>query len=96
VGALGEILRPGVAHLEVLTSGIRPDALSVEGVVRGEAVGERTRLEVEERALGRVVGAVEAGGGRVLAVQPVRQSLEDYFFEEMGGRGDGGNPWGEG
>jgi len=29
-------------------------------------------------------------------VQPVRQSLEDYFFEEMGDTGKGGNPWGEG
>jgi hypothetical protein len=51
---------------------------------------------VEEEGLGRVVDAVERGKGRVLAVQPVRQSLEDYFFEEMKDEGGGGDPWGEG
>jgi len=35
-------------------------------------------------------------GGRVLSVQPLRQSLEEYFFQEMGGDKGGGNPWGEG
>jgi hypothetical protein len=46
-------------------------------------VGERWRLEVEERSLGALVRAVETKGGRVLSVSPVRQSLEDYFFKEM-------------
>ena len=39
---------------------------------------------------------IEAAGGRVLSVQPVRQSLEDYFFREMGGRAAGRpGAWGE-
>ncbi len=46
-------------------------------------MGERLRLEVGEGALGAVIRAVEAAGGRVLSVQPVRQSLEDYFIQEM-------------
>ena len=50
------------------------------------ALGERWRLEVAERSLGAVVRAVEAAGGRILSVQPVRQSLEDYFFKEIGAR----------
>ncbi|HSD28541.1 MAG TPA: hypothetical protein VLL75_14660, partial [Vicinamibacteria bacterium] len=45
-----------------------------------ERVGDRLRLEVDERDLGRTVAAVEAAGGRILSVQPVRQTLEDYFF----------------
>jgi ABC-2 type transport system ATP-binding protein len=96
VGALGEIVRPAVAHLELLVSGAAPEVASIPGVVRHEALGDRTRLEVEEESLGRVVDAVERGKGRVLAVQPVRQSLEDYFFEEMKDEGGGGDPWGEG
>ena len=48
-------------------------------------MGERWRLEVAEGQLGSVVQAVEAAGGRILSVQPMRQSLEDYFFKEMGG-----------
>jgi len=46
--------------------------------------------------LGRAVAAVEAAGGRVLSVQPVRQTLEDYFFREMGVATGGGAAWGEG
>jgi ABC-2 type transport system ATP-binding protein len=96
VGALGEILRPAVAHLELLVSGVGPEVASSPGVVHQEALGDRTRLEVQEESLGRVIDAVEKGKGRVLAVQPVRQSLEDYFFEEMKGESEGGEPWGEG
>jgi len=43
-------------------------------------LGDRLRLEVAEGSLGRVISAVEAAQGRVLSVQPVRQSLEDYFI----------------
>jgi ABC-2 type transport system ATP-binding protein len=96
VGALGELLRLEVAHMEVFAAGLGPDAPGLEGCGRSERMGDRTRLEVEERALGRVIAAVEAAGGRIVSVQPVRQSLEDYFFREMGGVPHGGRAWGEG
>jgi hypothetical protein len=51
---------------------------------------------VDERDLGRTLGAVEASGGRILSVQPVRQTLEDYFFREMGAAAQGASAWGEG
>ena len=96
VGALGELLRLDVEHMEVFVSGIAPDAPGLEAT-RQERVGDRLRLEVEERQLGRVVAAVEAAGGRVLSVQPVRQTLEDYFLREMGSpRAGGADAWGEG
>jgi hypothetical protein len=47
-------------------------------------MGERWTLHVPEGQLGTVVRALEAAGGRILSVQPVRQSLEEYFFKEMG------------
>jgi ABC-2 type transport system ATP-binding protein len=89
IGALGEILRPDVAHLEVLAAGVDPAGLDLEGVARHETVGDRVRLEIGENALGRVVLAVEAAGGRVLSVQPMRASLEDYFFRELEGASGG-------
>ncbi len=83
-GPLGELLRLDASHMEVLASGVTATAPGLEAA-RSVPVGDRLRLEVEERSLGRVVTAIEAAGGRVLGVQPVRQTLEDYFFEEMGG-----------
>jgi ABC-2 type transport system ATP-binding protein len=100
VGPLGELLRLDVTHMEVLASGVGAGTPGLEAAARLDPVGDRVRLEIEERSLGRIVSAIEAAGGRVLGVQPVRRTLEDYFFEEMGGasgRGkDQGGEWGEG
>src|SRR6185295_5563218 len=85
VGRLADILRLDVAHMEILMSGTEPAKLHVPGLLGHHTVGERHRLEVDEKALGVVIRAVEEAGGRILGVQPVRQSLEDYFFKEMGG-----------
>jgi ABC-2 type transport system ATP-binding protein len=100
VGPLAELLRVDVSHMEVLASGIAAGTPGLEDA-RSVPVGDRLRLEVQERSLGRVVAAIEAAGGRVLGVQPVRRTLEDYFFEEMGGAvgatdASGGREWGEG
>ncbi len=96
VGPLGDLLQLDVAHLEVLAAGL-PGSFTFPGAApRSERVGDRLRIEVAEGGLGPVVAAVEAAGGRVLSVQPVRQSLEDYFFREMGGRAAGRpGAWGE-
>jgi ABC-2 type transport system ATP-binding protein len=95
VGALGEMLRLDMTHMEVLTVGPEHGLPPLDGEARREVVGDRIRLEVEEEALGRVITGVEAAGGRVLAVQPVRQSLEDYFYREMGGEKAKEGPWEE-
>lgn len=95
VGPLGDLLQIDVAHLEVLAGGL-PGSFTVPGAPPSERVGDRLRIEVAEGALSSVVAAVEAAGGRVLSVQPVRQSLEDYFFREMGGQAAGRpGAWGE-
>jgi len=93
VGRLADILRLDVAHMEILMSGVDPARLRVAGLHGHHTVGERHRLEVDEKALGTVIRAVEEAGGRILGVQPVRQSLEDYFFKEMGGEPTVGS-WG--
>jgi ABC-2 type transport system ATP-binding protein len=82
-GPLAEILRLDVAHMEILAAGFDPGRLEIEGLHRRHTLGERHRLEVTEASLGRAIVAIEGAGGRILAVQPVRQSLEDYFFQEM-------------
>ena len=95
VGPLQEILSLDVSHMEVLVSGVDGGTLAGEGIRSRHALGERWKLEVDETALGAVVLAVEAGGGRILSVQPIRQTLEDFFFKELGGEPRGPGAWGE-
>jgi ABC-2 type transport system ATP-binding protein len=84
-GRLHEILKLDASHLEVLVSGLDDEALAGLSVARHHRMGDRARLQVATGPIGPLLQAVEAKGGRVLSVQPVRQSLEDYFFEELGG-----------
>ena len=92
VGRLDEILNQEVSHVEVLLSGGGPLSSLPPGVRSREGLGERSRLEVEESALLGVLEAASAAGARILSVAPVRQSLEEYFFAQMGG-GAQGAPW---
>jgi ABC-2 type transport system ATP-binding protein len=87
VGRLDEILDVRVSHLEVLVGGLSSEEAAglPVAVDRRRALGERLRLEIDEPELGSLVAAVEAKRGRILSVQPVRQSLEDYFFRELAG-----------
>ena len=88
--ALGELLQLDVAHLEVLVCRARRlDRLPRARRAGASGWASGSRLEVAEERPRPVVAAVEAAGGRILSVQPVRQSLEDYFFREMGGRPPG-------
>jgi hypothetical protein len=89
-GRLDEILDMRTAHVEILVTGVEGSILDrVPGIQAREALGERFRLQVGERSVGAVAMAVEDAGGRILAVHPVRQSLEDYFLKEMGADGVG-------
>jgi len=84
-GRLDDILRIDVQHLELLASGLSAEAAEHLPHVRArQSVGERWRLEVEERGLGETIQAITRAGGRVLSVQPIRQSLEEYFLREIG------------
>jgi ABC-2 type transport system ATP-binding protein len=82
VGQLGDILKIDVSHMELLVANV--DAAVLEGEARlCQPVGDRLRLEVPTAAMGACIASVERAGGRVLSVQPIRQSLEDYFVQAM-------------
>jgi len=88
VGRLDEILTRDYTHLEIVVSGIAEEALRGWAAVRScDAMGERLTLEVDAGHLAALAQRVEQGGGRVLSVQPIRQSLEDFFLEKMEPRG---------
>ncbi len=85
-GRLDEILsRQEPDELEVLVSGGTLAGLPA-GARAGDRMGERSRVVVPETALVETLDALRRGGSRVLSVHAVRQSLEDYFMQEMGGR----------
>ena len=90
-GQLDEILTLDVTHLEVLVSGLAAEHVERLGPqVKSRHVGERWQLEVPQASLGDVVQEVQRRGARVLSVQPIRQSLEQFFVREMGpGAGEG-------
>jgi len=93
VGRLDQILKLDVRHVEVLVSGLDgPGIEGLPGVESSVALGDRWRLQVKEPSVGAVVRSVEEKRGHVLSVQPVRQSLEDFFFKEMGGA-EAGEEW---
>lgn len=85
VGALDAILKVQVEHLDMLVTGVAREQLEAlpEGSRLVHDLGERLSLAVPERSLGQAVTLVERLGGKVLHVQPVRQSLEDYFVREV-------------
>ena len=51
-------------------------------------LGERIKLELGgEEALDKVLGMVQSNGARLVSVQPVRQTLEEYFVREVAATG---------
>ena len=86
LGALDQILKLKVKASEVLVGQPSPalgEALRkiTDGV---RSTGDKLNLTVPDEKLYAVIDCVREHRGRLLAVNPVRASLEDYFFEEFG------------
>jgi ABC-2 type transport system ATP-binding protein len=86
-GELREILRMGVSATEIVLE--NPPASVLEGLgafsSRMVRTGERVRVEIAEE--GRVTPAIEAIlrlGGKIVSLNPVKLSLEDYFMARVG------------
>lgn len=86
LGALDEILQLKVQASEVLVA--QPTAALAEALGRlsdgVRAAGDKLSLTVPNEKLNAVLDCIRQMRGRLLAVNPVRASLEDYFFEEFG------------
>lgn len=67
---------------EINASGITAEQLNgYAGTVSEKAGGISIRVETEGQ-IDAAIDAVRKGGGRLLSVQPVKQSLEDFFVKE--------------
>jgi ABC-2 type transport system ATP-binding protein len=85
-GRLSEILDLSVDAVEVVVENLSE---SLEQRMRPLArqirrVGERARLELgEAKNLDRLLELIRSNGARLVSVNPVKQTLEDYFVREV-------------
>ena len=86
-GDLEEILKMGVSSTEIVLD--RPSTETLDALKEDAAsairTGERVRIEVAEPArVGEVLALLLKLKARIVSVNPVRTSLEDYFLAQMG------------
>jgi ABC-2 type transport system ATP-binding protein len=89
-GTLEELRqRTGEEHrIEIMVAGATAEELSSDSPLPGGAVITSTaggaRIEVaDERDVDAALAALRRAGGRLISVQPVRQSLEELFVREV-------------
>jgi ABC-2 type transport system ATP-binding protein len=85
VGRLGELLSARVKDVEL--TAVVPGRIARDALARGRALAEDgdtlTVVFDDERAADAAVRAVLAGGGRVVALTPHRETLEDFFMRRL-------------
>ena len=90
-GKLREILALGVALTEMVLENPSPELLKelsahARSLVR---TGERVRLEVpQESDVAKLLALAIRHGAKIVSLNPVKMSLEDYFMAQTGATGD--------
>jgi ABC-2 type transport system ATP-binding protein len=88
IGALNEILKMRIEGHEIILTGASAQTTRVIAGICEQmtALGERLVLRAGSAAqLAAILECASSGGAELLSVNPIRPSLEDYFFEEIGG-----------
>jgi hypothetical protein len=87
---LNSILRLGVSTTEFVLENPSPAVMAelapyASSVIR---TGERVRLEIaEESEVQKTLEIILGGGSKLISVNPVKRSLEDYFLQQVGAGG---------
>src|SRR5277367_4695938 len=84
IGSPGEIVSMEVQGMEILFEVGTEKTLPANIAARAKNIGNRYRIEVAEEELYAVLEQLRGCAGRILAVAPLRPSLEDYFFNLVG------------
>jgi ABC-2 type transport system ATP-binding protein len=93
-GALQDILKVKIEGHEIILTRWAPDF--VTGLKdlsdRLESIGDRLHVRAGSSGqLEKVLSYALAKGAELISVSPIRPSLEDYFFKEVGNRAAGGD-----
>jgi ABC-2 type transport system ATP-binding protein len=86
-GELNKILGLGVSSTELVLEGPSAEVMAAlmpyaSSVIR---TGERVRLEIpEENEVQRILEVILRGRTKLVSVNPVKRSLEDYFLQKVG------------
>ena len=86
-GRLSEMLAFEVSGWELVMADIAPESLAaLGGGIRGAARISEGRYAIEvaaDREPERIVADLRAAGGRLISLNPLRQTLEDYFVRQV-------------
>jgi len=85
-GALHEILKVRIEGHEIILSGAGPQIIEELSRMCSQmsALGDRLYLRAGDSAqVASIVGCALSRGVQLISVNPIRASLEDYFFEEI-------------
>jgi ABC-2 type transport system ATP-binding protein len=87
-GRLSEILKTRSHEIEVIVSGVNEQTLAALATlaiaVQPTPEGARVRL-ASDQAIAQLLALTHQAGGRLVSVNPVRESLEDLFVREVRG-----------
>lgn len=86
-GLLHEILRLGVSSTEIVLENPTPELMGELSLYSGQSVrtGDRVRLVVrDEEDVAKALGAILKARVRIVSVNAVKATLEDYFLERVG------------
>jgi len=84
VGRIGDLLSPRVRAVEVVAEVPGASRAAVAGGTLLSQEGDRVTVSFpEEQAADAAVRALLAGGGRLVAVTPFRETLEDFFVRRL-------------
>jgi ABC-2 type transport system ATP-binding protein len=86
-GTLSDLFDQEISHMEVVASGIPEDRLrelaGPEVSVSQNGSTSRLKLPAEARVSALVAG-IEQASGKIISINPMRQTMEDYFLKLVG------------
>jgi ABC-2 type transport system ATP-binding protein len=86
-GTLNELFDQEVSRVEVVISGLHADRLRqlLGPETSVSQIGCTSRLELPAEALlAGIVAEIEQASGKIVSINPIRQTMEDYFLKLVG------------